>query len=87
MLRQMSTAFRKRLPEKLRAIRVRTQLSESRFASQVNARDGAAIVSYENGQGDLPISVLFAYSKVAGVPVEDLIDDDRDLFLGPTHLI
>lgn len=51
------------------------------FASQVKVNDGAAIASYENGQGDLPVSVLFAYVKLAGVQLEDLIDDDWDLFL------
>jgi uncharacterized protein with FMN-binding domain len=77
----MSTDFPKRLPEKLKAIREWTQLDDSQFASQVKATDGVAIASYENGQGDLPVSVLFAYLKVAGVQLEDLIDDDRDLFL------
>jgi len=76
----MSTEFPKRLPEKLRAIREQTRLSESDFATNVNARDGAAIASYESGQGDLPVSVLFAYVKIAGIPVENLIDDDRELF-------
>lgn len=79
-LRQMSSDFPKRLPEKLRAIREHTRLSESQFAMNVKAKDGAAIASYENGQGDLPISVLFAYVKIAGIPVENLIDDDRELF-------
>jgi hypothetical protein len=31
---------------------------------------------------DLPVSVLFAYSKVAGIPIENFIDDDRDLWFG-----
>lgn len=80
ILRQMSTDFPKRLPEKLRAIRERMSLSESQFAIRVKASDGDAIASYESGRGDLPVSVLFEYVKVAAVPVENLLDDDRELF-------
>lgn len=81
----MSTEFPKRLPEKLKAIRERTHLSEAQFASQVKAKDAAAVAAYENGQGDLPVSVLFAYVKVAGVQLEDLIDDDRELSFSQRH--
>ena len=80
VLRQMSTDFPKRLPEKLRAIRERMSLSESQLAMKVKASDGDAIVSYESGHGDLPVSVLFEYLKVADVPIENLLDDDRELF-------
>ena len=75
----MSTDFPKRLAEKLRAIREQSGLSDDQFALQVKARDRAAIALYENGQEDLPVSVLFAYASIAGVPVEEIIDDDRAL--------
>jgi hypothetical protein len=66
--------FPKRIPEKLRAIRERYNLTEP--------VDAAAIEAFERGDVDLPVSMLVAYAKLAGVPVENLIDDERDLWFG-----
>lgn len=74
--------FPKRIPEKLRTIRERLGLTPDEIAFQVGARTGAEIVAYENDEDDLLVSVLWGYAKLAGIPVENLIYDDRDLWLG-----
>jgi transcriptional regulator with XRE-family HTH domain len=74
--------FPKLLPKKLKAIRTRLKLSPAQLAPKVGARTGAEITAYENDEDDLLVSVLWGYAKLAGVPVENLIYDDRDLWLG-----
>lgn len=75
----MSSDFPEKLPEKLKAIRERYDLT---LAEPLKSLDAATIEAYESGKADLPLSVLFAYAKLAGVPVENLLHDDRDLWLG-----
>lgn len=74
-----TTDFPKRLPEKLKRIRERYDLT---LAEPLKSLDAATIEAFENGDVDLPLSVLFAYAKLAGIPVENLLDDDRDLWFG-----
>lgn len=79
----MSTEdFPKRVPEKLKLIRERLGFTPEQIAGFVGAKDGAEIVSYENDEGDLPVSVLWGYAKLANIPIENLMYDDRDLWLG-----
>ena len=59
--------FPKRLPEKLKTIRERYDLSAS---DPLKSLDAATIEAYESGEIDLPVSVLHAYAKLAGIPVE-----------------
>jgi len=73
--------FPQKLPEKLIQIRERSGRTWDEFAQHVNAKDGTEIAGYEN-KGDLPISVLYAYARLAGIPVENILDDDRDLWFG-----
>lgn len=72
----------KRIPEKLRAIRKRLELTQCEIARRVGARNGAEIAAYENDEDDLLVSVLVGYAKIADVPFENIIDDERDLWLG-----
>jgi hypothetical protein len=74
--------FPKRIPEKLKTIRERLGLTPDEIAPMVGARTGAEILAYENDEDDLLVSVLFGYAKMANVPVENLIHDDRDLWFG-----
>ena len=67
------------MPEKLKAMRERTHLSPDEFAQRVGAKSGAEIVSYENDEGELPVSILHRYARVFEIPVENIIDDRRDL--------
>jgi transcriptional regulator with XRE-family HTH domain len=75
----MSSDFPKRLGEKLKAIRTRLGFTPDQIAGFVGATDGAEIVSYENGEGDMPVSVLWAYARLAGNPMMNLIDDDLEV--------
>ena len=36
----------------------------------------------KNDEDDLLVSVLFGYAKLANIPVENLLHDDRDLWFG-----
>jgi transcriptional regulator with XRE-family HTH domain len=79
----MSTEdFPQRLPEKLRAIREHLGLRPDQLAPFVGAKTGAEILAYENDEDDLLLSVLFGYAKIANIPVENLLHDDSDLWLG-----
>jgi hypothetical protein len=44
--------------------------------------DAETIEGYESGEVDLPVSVVIAYAKLAGIPIENLLDDYRDLWFG-----
>jgi hypothetical protein len=78
----MSTDFPARLPEKLKTIRERLGMTPDQLAPFVGADNGAQILAYENDEGDLLVSVLWGYVKMANVPIENLMDDDRDLWFG-----
>ena len=78
----MSTAdFPKQLPEKLKLIRERLAMTPDQLAPFVGAKTGAEILASENDEDDLLVSVLFGYAKLAGIPIENLIYDDRNLWL------
>jgi DNA-binding XRE family transcriptional regulator len=82
----MSTAeFPTRLPEKLKAIRERLGLTPDDLAPFVGAKTGAEILAYESDEDDLLVCVLFGYAKLANIPVENLLQDERDLWLGASH--
>lgn len=75
-----------RLTEKLRAIRERLKLTPDQFAPLVGVTTGAEIEGYEKDLGQEPhvllVTTLWRYVKLAGVPIENLFDDDRDLWFG-----
>ena len=76
----MSTAdFPKRLPEKLKAIREHLALTPDELAPLVGARTGAEILAYENDEDDLLLPVFWRYAKLAGCPIDNLINDDLEL--------
>ena len=74
--------FPKRIPEKLKAIRERLAMTPDQIAPFVGAKTGAEIEAYENDEDDLLVSVLWGYARLAGIPVENILYDDRDLWLG-----
>ncbi len=76
----MSSDFPKRLGEKLKAIREHSKLSPDEFAPHVQAKDGAEILAYENDEDDLLVSVLWGYARLADIPVENILYDDRELW-------
>lgn len=72
----------KKLGEKLKQIRELSKSTPDQFAPRVGAKDGKEIESYESGEGDMPVSILWAYVNLSGLPLENLMDDDRDLWFG-----
>lgn len=80
--------FPKRIPEKLKMMREHFNMKADEFAPLVHANDGAEIESYERDlgsevEGGLVVSTLWRYVRVAGVRMDDLIDDGRELTFSP----
>jgi transcriptional regulator with XRE-family HTH domain len=71
--------FPKRIPEKLKTIRKRLALSPDQIAPRVGLKTAAEILAYENDGGELAVSVLWAYARLAGNPIMNLIDDDLEV--------
>ena len=74
--------FPKRIPEKLKAIRERLGFSPDQIARHVAAKNGVEIAAYERDGGDVPVSALLSYARMADVPIRNTIDDDCDLWFG-----
>lgn len=69
-----------RLAAKLLAIRQGMNMSQSQLIASLRCDlTNARISEYENGARIPSLLTLLAYSRVAHVPVENLIDDDLDL--------
>jgi transcriptional regulator with XRE-family HTH domain len=71
--------FPKRIPEKLRTIREHLNLSPDEIAPLVGARTGAEVLAYENDDDDLFLTVLWKYSKLAGCPIDNFINDELEI--------
>jgi transcriptional regulator with XRE-family HTH domain len=72
----------KRLAEKLLQIRNALGLSQAEMLSRLSSEDVISyhrISKYELDENEPPLSILLRYARVAGVYVEDLIDDELDL--------
>ena len=37
---------------------------------------------YEDDTGELPVSILIRYARLVNLPLENLVEDDRDLWFG-----
>ena len=80
----MGTARQKaeRLAEKLLQLRLALGLSQAGMLKRLDAEDMIVynrISDYELGKREPPLPILLQYARVAGVYVEDLIDDELDL--------
>jgi transcriptional regulator with XRE-family HTH domain len=72
----------KRLAEKLLQIRLALGLSQTEMLKRLGFEDALTyhrISNYELGTGEPPLIVLLHYARVAGVHMEDLVDDEVDL--------
>ena len=70
----------KRLAEKLLQIREALRLSQKEMAERLgNYRTNRHISKYERGRSVPPIEVVLAYSRVANVTMNQIVDDDIDL--------
>ena len=75
-----------RLAEKLRTIRDALGLSQTQIVTRLDVEGmivASQISEFESGKYALSLIVLLQYARLAGVHVEDLIDDEEDL---PTKL-
>lgn len=72
-----------RLAAKLLEIRERLDLNQTQMFRRLDVRRSriyeSHISSYERGTREPPLDVLLQYSRVAGVLMEALIDDELDL--------
>jgi transcriptional regulator with XRE-family HTH domain len=72
----------KRLAEKLLQIRVALELSQPRLLRRLAVEDQidyTMISKYELDKNEPPLGILLQYARVAGVHMEDIVDDDLDL--------
>lgn len=72
----------KRLAEKLRQIRIALGLSQPEILRKLGAEDQipyTRISDYELDKNEPTLMTLLAYARLAGVHVDDLIDDELDL--------
>ncbi|HVF67948.1 MAG TPA: helix-turn-helix transcriptional regulator [Pyrinomonadaceae bacterium] len=72
----------KRLAEKLRQIRETLGLSQTEMLRNLGLEEEmkyARISEYETGQREPSLLTLLAYSRVAGIHMEVLADDEADL--------
>lgn len=71
-----------RLAEKLRYIRMSLNLTQSELLRQLDIEELATqskISEFESGKRDPSLLILLQYSRLAGVHMEDLVDDETDL--------
>jgi transcriptional regulator with XRE-family HTH domain len=75
----------KRLAEKLLQIRKTLGLSQKEMSEQLgNYRTHHHVSKYERGKSVPPLEVVLAYSRVAKVTMNQIVDDDVDLPLKST---
>jgi transcriptional regulator with XRE-family HTH domain len=71
-----------RLATKLRQIRDGLGLSQTQMLARLDLEDDmhyGRISQYENDEREPALTTLLAYARVAGVHLEDIVDDDLDL--------
>ena len=71
-----------RLAAKLLQIREGLGLSQTQMLARLGLEDSmhyGRISQYENDEREPALNTLLAYARVAGVHLEDIVDDDLDL--------
>jgi transcriptional regulator with XRE-family HTH domain len=72
----------KRLAEKLRAIRRGLGLSQTQMLKRLeheNTMHYGRISEYEGGKREPTLMTILQYARVAGIHLEDVVDDELDL--------
>ena len=69
-----------RLAEKLLAVRQRLALSQTQMVQRLNVQGHYGRISeYERGTRQPSMLTLLAYARVAGVHIDDLVDDSIEV--------
>ena len=71
-----------RLAEKLRAIRAGLGLSQTQMLKRLEQDETmhyGRISEYESGKREPTLMIMLQYARVAGVHLEDIVDDELDL--------
>jgi transcriptional regulator with XRE-family HTH domain len=77
-----SRARPKNLAKKLLQIRLSLGVSQGALAKRLGVQDlihYTTISKYELEKKELPLTILLAYARLAGIPVEQIIDDELEL--------
>lgn len=72
----------KRLAEKLRYIRASLNLTQDELVRRLEIEGlttQSKVSEFESGKREPSLLILLQYSRLAGVHMEDLVDDDTDL--------
>jgi len=75
----------KRLKGKLKAIRTHLDLTQEEMVLQLRkfapreSIDTGYVSRFENGKREPTLPILLAYSKLTGISINALVDDDLDL--------
>lgn len=67
------------LAAKLLKIRLDLKLSQPQIAKRLGVKQYTDVSRYELNKNEPPLMVLLAYAKLAGIPVESLIDDQINI--------
>lgn len=71
------------LASKLKQIRTALNLSQEKMLERLNYKHSPLVASqiseFENNKREPPLQVLLCYARVAGIPLEFLVDDDLSL--------
>ena len=51
-------------------------MTPDEIAQFVGATNGAEILLYEDDEGDMPVTGLWAYARLSGNPIMSLMDDN-----------
>ena len=69
-----------RLSEKLLAIRKRLEMSQTQMARALELKvNYSAVSNYELGTREPDMLVVLRYARLAGIPMETIVDDKIDL--------
>jgi transcriptional regulator with XRE-family HTH domain len=71
-----------RLAEKLVQIRLTLGLSQTEMLYRLGVEDlipYTQVSQYERGRNEPPLPILIRYARIAGIHMEDLVDDELDL--------
>jgi transcriptional regulator with XRE-family HTH domain len=76
----------KRLAKKLLQIRERLGLSQGQIVERLGLQTDHTLISmYENNKRQPPMNVLLAYARLAGVPLEQIVDGGLELNFETEH--